>query len=163
MNKTLLLIMCDFMLLNLLALTRWEKAEPTHTQLDTAAPRAAVNAPAVNADMVELMRLSLEDEKATREQLSALRSDVKKWEERIAKLEGMRDRLAGKLAQARRLTPESTAEQASAGLDALNKHRLQHGASGINRGSVSSRSRTKDHQACVLYRTHWRLLNWSWS
>lgn len=70
MNKTLLLIMCDFMLLNLLALTRWEKAEPTHTQLDTAAPRAAVNAPAVNADMVELMRISLEDEQAAREQLA---------------------------------------------------------------------------------------------
>ena len=58
MNKTLLLIMCDFLLLNLLALTRWEKAEPQHTQLETAAPRAAVNAPAVNADMVELMRVS---------------------------------------------------------------------------------------------------------
>lgn len=71
MNKTLLLIMCDFMLLNLLALTRWEKAEPTHTQLETAAPRAAANAPAVNADMVELMRISLEDEKASREQLAA--------------------------------------------------------------------------------------------
>jgi X-X-X-Leu-X-X-Gly heptad repeat protein len=71
MNKTLLLIMCDFMLLNLLALTRWEKAEPSHTQLETAAPRAAVNAPAVNADMVELMRISLEDEKASREQLAA--------------------------------------------------------------------------------------------
>ena len=70
MNKTLLLIMCDFMLLNLLALTRWEKAEPSHTQLETAAPRAAVNAPAVNADMVELMRVSLEDEKAARDQLA---------------------------------------------------------------------------------------------
>jgi len=66
MNKTLLLIMCDFMLLNLLALTRWEKAEPTHTQLETAAPRSAANAPAVNADMVELMRVSLEDEKKSR-------------------------------------------------------------------------------------------------
>jgi hypothetical protein len=71
MNKTLLLIMCDFMLLNLLALTRWEKAEPQHTQLETAAPRSAANAPAVNADMVELMRVSLEDEKASREQLAA--------------------------------------------------------------------------------------------
>ncbi|MBI2496931.1 MAG: hypothetical protein HYV75_03040 [Opitutae bacterium] len=70
MNKTLLLIMCDFMLLNLLALTRWEKAEPSHTQLDSAAPRAAVNAPAINADMVELMRISLEDEKTAREQLA---------------------------------------------------------------------------------------------
>ena len=72
MNKTLLLIMCDFMLLNLLALTRWEKAEPSHTQLETAAPRSAAAAPAVNADMVELMRVSLEDEKASREQLAAL-------------------------------------------------------------------------------------------
>jgi len=71
MNKTLLLIMCDFMLLNLLALTRWEKAEPTHTQLETAAPRSAANAPAINADMVELMRISLEDEKASRESLAA--------------------------------------------------------------------------------------------
>lgn len=71
MNKTLLLIMCDFMLLNLLALTRWEKAEPQHTQLETAAPRSANNAPAVNADMVELMRISLEDEKASREQLAS--------------------------------------------------------------------------------------------
>src|SRR5882672_11361765 len=71
MNKTLLLIMCDFMLLNLLALTRWEKAEPSHTQLESAAPRSAVNAPAINADMVELMRVSLADEKASREQLSS--------------------------------------------------------------------------------------------
>ncbi len=71
MNKTLLLIMCDFLLLNLLALTRWEKAEPSHTQLETAAPRSAANAPAVNADMVELMRVSLEDEKKSREQLAA--------------------------------------------------------------------------------------------
>jgi len=36
--------------------------------------------------------------KATREQVSALRSEVKKCEERIAKLEEMRDRLAEKLA-----------------------------------------------------------------
>src|SRR5258708_3307065 len=71
MNKTLLLIMCDFMLLNLLALTRWEKAEPSHTQLETAAPRSAASAPSINADMVELMRISLEDEKTARESLAA--------------------------------------------------------------------------------------------
>ena len=33
MNKTLLLIICDFLLLNLLALTRWEKAEPQRAGL----------------------------------------------------------------------------------------------------------------------------------
>ena len=32
MNKTLLLILCDFLLLNLLALTRWEKAEPARAK-----------------------------------------------------------------------------------------------------------------------------------
>ena len=36
--------------------------------------------------------------KATREQISALRSEVRKCEERIAKLEEMRDKLAEKLA-----------------------------------------------------------------
>ena len=53
MNKTLLLIMCDFLLLNLLALTRWEKAEPQRA-LDSAAPKSASAAasPAVNADII---------------------------------------------------------------------------------------------------------------
>jgi len=102
MNKTLLLIMCDFMLLNLLALTRWEKAEPSHTQLETAAPRAAANAPAVNADMVELMRLSLEDEKATREQLAAQLSSTQgslsEREKNLAALERQKGQLENTLA-----------------------------------------------------------------
>jgi predicted nucleic acid-binding Zn-ribbon protein len=71
MNKTLLLIICDFLLLNLLALTRWEKAEPHRPALQTTAPTAAANAPAVNADLVELMRVSLEEEKAARDRLAA--------------------------------------------------------------------------------------------
>jgi len=102
MNKTLLLIMCDFMLLNLLALTRWEKAEPSHTQLETAAPRAAVNAPAVNADMVELMRISLEDEKASREQLAAQLSSTQgslsAREKNLAALEQQKGQLESNLA-----------------------------------------------------------------
>jgi len=101
MNKTLLLIMCDFMLLNLLALTRWEKAEPSHTQLETAAPRAAVNAPAVNADMVELMRISLEDEKASREQLAAQLSSAQgslsEREKNLAALEKQKSQLQSTL------------------------------------------------------------------
>ncbi len=101
MNKTLLLIMCDFMLLNLLALTRWEKAEPQHTQLETAAPRAAVNAPAVNADMVELMRISLEDEKASREQLaaqlSASQGSLSEREKNLAALQQQKGQLESAL------------------------------------------------------------------
>jgi X-X-X-Leu-X-X-Gly heptad repeat protein len=72
MNKTLLLIICDFLLLNLLALTHWEKAEPPRAQPPPVTSSvAAGNAPAVNADMVELMRVSLEDEKNARDQLAA--------------------------------------------------------------------------------------------
>lgn len=101
MNKTLLLIMCDFLLLNLLALTRWEKAEPQHTQLETAAPRAAVNAPAVNADMVELMRISLEDEKTSREQLaaqlSASQGSLSEREKNLAALQQQKGQLESTL------------------------------------------------------------------
>jgi X-X-X-Leu-X-X-Gly heptad repeat protein len=102
MNKTLLLIMCDFMLLNLLALTRWEKAEPSHTQLETAAPRSAANAPAVNADMVELMRISLEDEKASREQLasqlSSTQGSLTEREKNLAALAQQKGQLENTLA-----------------------------------------------------------------
>jgi len=102
MNKTLLLIMCDFMLLNLLALTRWEKAEPSHTQLETAAPRSAANAPAVNADMVELMRISLEDEKASREQLAgqlaSTQGSLTEREKNLAALERQKGQLENTLA-----------------------------------------------------------------
>ena len=101
MNKTLLLIMCDFLLLNLLALTRWEKAEPQHTQLETAAPRASVNAPAVNADMVELMRISLEDEKTSREQLaaqlSATQGSLSEREKNLAALQQQKGQLESTL------------------------------------------------------------------
>ena len=101
MNKTLLLIMCDFMLLNLLALTRWEKAEPSHTQLETAAPRSAASAPAVNADMVELMRISLEDEKTAREQLAASLSStqgsLEEREKNLAALQQQKGQLEGAL------------------------------------------------------------------
>ena len=97
MNKTLLLIMCDFMLLNLLALTRWEKAEPAHTQLETAAPRSAANAPSINADMVELMRISLEDEKNSREslaaQLSSTQGTLSEREKNLAAVQSQKGQL----------------------------------------------------------------------
>lgn len=103
MNKTLLLIICDFLLLNLLALTRWEKAEPQRA-LDSAAPTAASAAasPAVNADMVELMRVSLEDEKTAREQLAAQLSNTQgtlsEREKALAQAEQQRTQLQGALA-----------------------------------------------------------------
>lgn len=101
MNKTLLLIMCDFLLLNLLALTRWEKAEPPSQQKVTAVKQAEASAPAINADMVELMRVSLEDEKATREQLAAQLTTTKttltEREQNLAYLAQQKSQLEGAL------------------------------------------------------------------
>jgi hypothetical protein len=131
MNKTLLLIMCDFMLLNLLALTRWEKAEPQHTQLETAAPRSAANAPAVNADMVELMRISLEDEKATREklaaQLSSTEGSLSEREKNLAALQQQKGQLENTLAATQSSAKEleqrytATAQEASMSKEQLAK------------------------------------------
>ncbi len=69
MNRTLLLIIVDFLFLNLIALTRWEKAEPTHPR-QLPVPEMAGNMPPRDQDLVELMRLSLADEQKVREQTS---------------------------------------------------------------------------------------------
>jgi hypothetical protein len=50
MNKTLLLIICDFLLLNLLALTRWEKAEPPKAK-QPPVPELAANAVTKDQDL----------------------------------------------------------------------------------------------------------------
>jgi X-X-X-Leu-X-X-Gly heptad repeat protein len=129
MNKTLLLIMCDFMLLNLLALTRWEKAEPSHTQLETAAPRAAANAPAINADMVELMRVSLEDEKASREQLAgqlaSTQGTLTEREKNLAALQQQKSQLEGALTATQNSARELEKRYSAAAQDAfLSKEQL---------------------------------------
>ncbi|MFA6960718.1 MAG: hypothetical protein WC205_08215 [Opitutaceae bacterium] len=73
MNRTLLLILCDFLLLTLLALTDWQKAAPVKP---VAPPPPAVKAtPGTGAatkddDIVSVMKLSLEDERVQRDQLS---------------------------------------------------------------------------------------------
>jgi predicted nucleic acid-binding Zn-ribbon protein len=129
MNKTLLLIMCDFMLLNLLALTRWEKAEPSHTQLESAAPRSAANAPAINADMVELMRVSLEDEKNSREalasQLSSTQGTLTEKEKNLAALQQQKGQLEGALSATQNSAKELEKRYSAASQDAfLSKEQL---------------------------------------
>jgi len=69
MNKTLLLILCDFLLLNLLALTRWEKAEPPRPK-QPPVPELAANIVTKEQDLVETMRQSFADEKAVRDELA---------------------------------------------------------------------------------------------
>ena len=68
MNRTLLLILCDFLLLNLLALTRWETAEPARAK-QAPVPELAAHAATKEQDLVAAMRDSLADEKTVRDQL----------------------------------------------------------------------------------------------
>ncbi|AKC81634.1 hypothetical protein IMCC26134_00520 [Verrucomicrobia bacterium IMCC26134] len=70
MNKTLLLILCDFLLLTLLALARWDAKEPSRPA--PGAPKAAAGAHASTSeqDMVAVMKISLEDEQARRDALT---------------------------------------------------------------------------------------------
>lgn len=72
MNRTLLLILCDFLLLTLLALTDWQKAEPAKPVAPVPAVAATPGAGAATKDddIVSVMKLSLEDERSQRDQLS---------------------------------------------------------------------------------------------
>ena len=97
MNKTLLLILCDFLLLTLLALTRWEKAEPPLTK-QPPVPELAANAVTKDQDLVEMMRQSLADEKTTRDELAkkltATDTALSAREQSLTALQTERNRLA---------------------------------------------------------------------
>ena len=103
MNKTLLLIICDFLLLNLLALTRWDEAEPVR---NTSAPVPEMQANAArpkNQDLVDMMKVALEQEKAARDQLQQrlqfAESDVKTREQTLAQIQAQRSQLEQTLKQ----------------------------------------------------------------
>ncbi|HEU5080294.1 MAG TPA: hypothetical protein VFT72_13870 [Opitutaceae bacterium] len=130
MNKTLLLIMCDFLLLNLLALTRWEKAEPTRPQQPPAPVVQQGAAPASkDQDMVDVMKQSLEDEKAQREQLSQqlqqTQSTLQAREENLSKLQNERNQLSNTLATTQQQAQELSQKVEAASRDAaVSRERL---------------------------------------
>jgi predicted nucleic acid-binding Zn-ribbon protein len=102
MNKTLLLIICDFLLLNLLALTRWDRMDehPAGSTRQTAAVIERMGtAPAGDEDLVETLRLSLEEERASRD---ALTSDLEAAQARLSETSltlAEREQLAQELRQ----------------------------------------------------------------
>ncbi|RME69483.1 MAG: hypothetical protein D6781_08495, partial [Verrucomicrobia bacterium] len=72
MNKTLLLILVDFLLLNLLALARWETPEERQREERGKAeitPQQTLQQ-VVEEDLVDVLRVSLEEEASAREELS---------------------------------------------------------------------------------------------
>jgi len=83
MNKTLLLVICDFLLLNLLALTRWEEPPeklPTSSQVSPAQTAQQV----VQEDLVGALRTSLEEERSARDELS---QELQRRDETLAERE----------------------------------------------------------------------------
>lgn len=121
MNKTLLLILCDFLLLNLLALTRWEKAEPASAK-QPPVPELSANAVTKDRDLVETMKRSLEDERATREalaqKLSSTETELTARGENLSKLESERTKLSSTLAETQKTAAELNAKVAAATQDA---------------------------------------------
>ncbi len=112
MNRTLLLIICDFLLLNLLALTRWEKAEPASAK-QPPVPELSANAATKDQDLVAAMRESLVDEKSARDQLaeklSATDANLAAREQALAQAQSEKTRLANQLLA----TEQTAAEQAT--------------------------------------------------
>ena len=109
MNKTLLLIICDFLLLNLLALTRWEKAEPQRAK-QPPVPELAANAVTKEQDLVETMRQSLADEKSVRDELaqklSSTDATLAAREQSLTQLAAERNAVAASLNETQRTAAE---------------------------------------------------------
>jgi chemotaxis protein histidine kinase CheA len=105
MNKTLLLVICDFLLLNILALTRWENAEPTRPQ-QTPAASSGTDPATKDQDIVDVMKMSLEDERAQREQLAqqlqSTSENLQSREQRLAELQSEKTQLTSTLTEAQR-------------------------------------------------------------
>lgn len=106
MNRTLLLILCDFLLLTLLALTDWKKAAPATPPPPKPAATASPGAGSVTKDddIVSVMKLSLEDERAQRDQLSqqlqSTQSNLSEREKALVQTREQADKLSQQYAAA---------------------------------------------------------------
>ncbi|MEO6874308.1 MAG: hypothetical protein ABI222_05755 [Opitutaceae bacterium] len=121
MNKTLLLILCDFLLLNLLALTRWEKAEPVARQ-EAPVSKLASNAATKDQDLVDAMKQSLVDEQSTRaeltQKLSSTETSLAQREKNVTQLQADRARLNSALTATQRSADDLGKKYAAATADA---------------------------------------------
>ncbi len=128
MNKTLLLVICDFLLLNILALTRWENAEPVRPQQTPAASSGADPA-TKDQDIVDVMKMSLEDERAQREQLAqqlqSTTQDLQQREQTLSQLQNEKSQLSSTLSETQRNAQALAAKVDAASRDAaISKERL---------------------------------------
>jgi hypothetical protein len=115
MNRSLLIVLCNFVLLCMLALVRFEKAAPgslpAHASL--AAPIAEVS----RADIVDSLKESLKDEQDTKADLArmldARAAELDRERTRTEALEQEKSRLQGEQERLERLRKELEADRAS--------------------------------------------------
>jgi len=127
MNKTLLLITIDFLFLNLIALTRWERSEPNHPR-QAPVPEVAANM-SRDQDLVEVMRLSLADEQNARQQaaaaLQATQAELQAREQNVQQLQSSKGQLESSLAVTQQGIREANQRLAAVAQDAaMSKERL---------------------------------------
>lgn len=105
MNKTLLLILCDFLLLNLLAFTSWERIEAPVSEVSQLPEQDDVEGQDGNEALLEAMKLAMEDERRARAELDAALKEASKEidvrEGSLEKLQDEKERLERELVQAR--------------------------------------------------------------
>jgi len=115
MNKTLLLIICDFLLLNLLALTNWEKAVPATPPSKPVPSVQSANASTKDDDLVSVMKLSLEDQQAQREQLA---QKLQSTETTLQQREQNLTQVSSSLAETQKTAADLSQKYAAASRDA---------------------------------------------
>lgn len=133
MNKTLLLIIIDFLFLNLIALTQWEKLEvsrpPAQVGPSVAAEPGEGPSPVEN-DLVAAMRQSLTDEQTARDtlarQLAEAKTVLAEREENLGELQAERRRLSTILEDTQEMAQQLRVSATEASRDAaMTKEQLE--------------------------------------
>lgn len=106
MNKTLLLIIIDFLFLNLIALTQWEKLEVSRPPAPVGPTVAAAPGEGPSAqenDLVTAMKQSLADEQSARhdlaQRLAQTQSTLDRREQNLSRVQAERAQLSARLAE----------------------------------------------------------------
>lgn len=119
MNKTLMLVICDFLLLSMLALARFDPPEETPTTtLDATASSATAE-----EELIELLQESLESEQSSRETLSSDLTETRENLQQQARLLAEREAALAKTATDLATTQENLKTKAAeaASLSAKNE------------------------------------------
>lgn len=129
MNKTLMLVICDFLLLSMLALARFDPPE----EAATATLDATASSATAEAELIELLEESLQSELSSRQNLTedltetreSLQQKARALAEREAALEATRTDLAASTAQAEELARSKAQIEAEQAALAAEKARLE--------------------------------------